>query len=146
LKDDSSTSSFVFHENPCDIDLAEISKLLDRVHMRARPVNLLSRAVAASTQVVVVTDDKGTVVGFGRLISDGVYYGTLWDIAVHPDVQRQGIGLAIVARILKKCEDLNLAMVGLFTEKHNRTFYERIGFKMINSIHAMTLDLKHFEH
>ena len=131
---------------PQDANLAEISSLLDRVHMRARPADLLARAIAASTQVVVVADDKGTTVGFGRLISDGVYYGTLWDIAVHPDVQKKGIGVAIVRMMLKKCKDLNLTMVALYTTQHNRVFYEHFGFEMIDHIHAMTLDLKQFQH
>jgi aryl-alcohol dehydrogenase-like predicted oxidoreductase len=43
-----------------------------------------------------VYSHEGMLAGFGWLVSDGALYGTLWNIAVHPQFQKLGIGTAIV--------------------------------------------------
>jgi 6,7-dimethyl-8-ribityllumazine synthase len=140
-----SVQGFRVESNPPNVDLVSVSNLLEIVGMRARSVDAMARAIKASTEVLVVYNDIDTLVGFGRLISDGTYYGTLWDIAVHPNFQKLGIGKVITARLLAKSGRLGLAMVGLFTAQHNRQFYSSTGFAMLDDIHAMTLDLKQFE-
>jgi ribosomal protein S18 acetylase RimI-like enzyme len=50
--------------------------------------------------------DKEKLCAIGRLISDGVYYASIFDVAVHPAYQRQGIG-----RLLMK--ELEQAVPGL---------------------------------
>jgi N-acetylglutamate synthase-like GNAT family acetyltransferase len=139
-----SVRGFRVESNPLNIDLVSVSALLEIVGMRARPVDAMARAIRASTEVLAVYNDRDTLVGFGRLISDGTYYGTLWDIAVHPNFQKLGIGKVITARLLAKCRSLGLGMVGLFTARHNRQFYSSVGFTMVDDIHAMTLDLNQF--
>ena len=141
-----SLTGFRVESNPPEVDLVGVSNLLEIVGMRARSIDAMAQAIKASTEVVVVHDDRKMLVGFGRLVSDGMYYGTLWDIAVHPNVQKRGVGKAIVSRLLAKCRSLELMMVGLFTALHNRQFYESSGFAMLDYIHAMTLDLKQSEH
>ena len=138
-------SGFRVETNPSKIDLVSVSDLLEVVGMRARSIDAMAQAIKASTEVLVVYNDRNLLVGFGRLISDGTYYGTLWDIAVHPNFQKLGLGTVIVARLLAKCKRLGLSMVGLFTASHNRHFYTRAGFAMLDDIHAMTLDLKQVE-
>ena len=142
---DDSVSGFRVENNPPKIDLVRVSDLLEVVGMRARSIEAMAQAIRASTEVLVVYNDRDVLVGFGRLISDGTYYGTLWDIAVHPNFQKLGVGKVIAARLLAKCRSLGLSMVGLFTASHNRQFYARTGFVMLDDIHAMTLDLKQFE-
>lgn len=137
-----SLPGFRVESNPPIVDLVGVSNLLEVVGMRARSIDAMEQAIKASTEVVVVHDDREMLVGFGRLVSDGMYYGTLWDVAVHPNFQKRGIGKAIVARLLATCRGLELTMVGLFTALHNRQFYESSGFAMLDYIHAMTLDLK----
>jgi N-acetylglutamate synthase-like GNAT family acetyltransferase len=139
-----SAQRFRVESNPPNIDLVSVSTLLEIVGMRARSIDAMERAIRASTEVLVVYNDKDTLIGFGRLISDGTYYGTLWDIAVHPNFQKLGIGKVITARLLAKCRSLGLAMVGLFTATHNCQFYSSAGFTMVDDIHAMTLDLNQF--
>src|SRR5262249_19172045 len=131
---------FRVENNPPKVDLVDVSNLLEIVGMRARSIDAMSQAIRASTEVVVVYNDRDMLVGFGRLVSDGTYYGTLWDIAVHPHFQKHGIGKMIVASLLAKCRSLHLTMVGLFTVLRNRQFYESSGFEMLDCIHAMTLD------
>jgi N-acetylglutamate synthase-like GNAT family acetyltransferase len=144
MSSDRLPSGLLFIANPASIDLEDVSRLLCSVGMRARPHDSMERAIRASTEVIVVYAAGQTLVGFGRLVSDETFYGTLWDVAVHPDFHRHGIGREIVARLLAKCLTLKLRMVGLFTALHNRQFYQHFGFSMLEDIHAMTLDLDQF--
>ncbi len=146
MADGDLVSGFRIETNPPTVDLTSVSDLLEVVGMRARSIDAMAKAIRASTEVLVVYNDRNILVGFGRLISDGTYYGTLWDIAVHPNFQNLGVGRAIVVRLLAKCRSLGLSMIGLFTASHNRQFYANAGFAMLDNIHAMTLDLKQFEH
>jgi N-acetylglutamate synthase-like GNAT family acetyltransferase len=123
--------------NPSELDLAKVVALLDSVGMQPRKLRQMRRAVSASSDVVAAYVDK-ELVGFGRMISDCVYYGTIWDVAVQPDKQRVGIGTRIMTLLLRRAKQHKLYMIGLFTASHNRTFYEKLGFKFFNDVHAMT--------
>ncbi|MCG8461116.1 MAG: GNAT family N-acetyltransferase [Holophagales bacterium] len=123
--------------NPGHVDLEAVSELLESVGMRRRAVGDLERALAASSDfVVVLRGDR--VVGFGRLISDQTYYGSVWDVAVTPELQKQGIGRQIMERLLDRARDRELYMLGLFTGTINRRFYERLGFTFHDDVFAMT--------
>ena len=123
--------------NPADVDLAAISDLLASVGMRRREKSELARAVAASSDVVVALRGE-RVVGFGRMISDETYYGSLWDVAVVPELQGRRIGTQIMERLLERARERKLYMVGLFTGTMNRSFYERLGFTFHDDVFAMT--------
>jgi ribosomal protein S18 acetylase RimI-like enzyme len=131
--------------NPTELDLAHVSTLLESVGMQPRKVRQMERAVAASSDVVAAYLDE-ELVGFGRMISDCVYYGTIWDVAVQPDIQRAGIGTKILNLLLRRAKQRKLYMVGLFTASHNRPFYERLGFEFFDDVHAMTCLPKQARH
>jgi GNAT superfamily N-acetyltransferase len=119
------------------IDLAALSRLFFTVGMRRRTASRMRTAIAASSDVYAAyRGDR--LVGFGRLLSDGAYYGSIWDMAVEPDMQHTGIGAAILDELLRCARSRRLVMLGLFTATHNREFYERYGFKFHPDIRAMT--------
>jgi len=123
--------------NPKELDMEDLSRLLDSSGMRARDRERMLIAINGSTEVIAVYLVSGELIGFGRLVSDGSYYGTIWDIAVDPNYQKCGIGAAIVTTLLKTSRRLGLYMVGLFTALHNRQFYEDLGFVILDDIHPM---------
>jgi ribosomal protein S18 acetylase RimI-like enzyme len=127
-------------QDSAEVDLHAVSLLLELVGMRARSIADLHRAVDASTDTAVALHGPD-VIGFGRLITDGVYYGSLWDIAVLPDFQRRGVGRRIVQALIEKARARGLYMIGLFTSNYNDLFYENLGFKVISDVHAMTTTL-----
>lgn len=124
-------------EAPGHKEIVAVSQLLAAVGMRRRAPEAMRRAIDASQAVAVARVDD-IIVGFGRLVGDGVYYGSLWDVAVSPAVQRRGVGSSIVDLLLRVARRQKLQIVGLFTESHNNIFYERRGFKMLGDIHPMT--------
>jgi GNAT superfamily N-acetyltransferase len=129
-----------FLVNPTKIDPQAVSDLLASRGMRARSAQEMRQALAGSSDVVAAYD--GTVlVGFGRLISDGVWYGSIWDVAVRAGHEGRGIGTRIVNELLSCARRRGLYMVGLFAAPRHRAFYERLGFVYLQEAQAMTLSL-----
>ena len=56
---------------------------------------LFARSVLAS-QIALVAEVDGQIVGFLRAISDGVFNGYISMVAVSPDYRQRGIGAALV--------------------------------------------------
>lgn len=125
--------------DPPDLDIVAVGTLLESVGMGNRDPEKMARAVTASTQVVVAYLDL-TLVGFGRSISDGEYYCTLWDVAVDSRFQNRGIGTKIINILLLGARCPGMRMIGLFTGLHNDAFYARFGFSVLHGIHPMTID------
>lgn len=119
--------------------LSRVSSLLGACGLRKRDLRRLRNAVAGSVAVAIAVEGR-QLVGFGRLLGDSVYYASLWDIAVEPDFQGQGIGSAIVRELLKIARRQRLRMVGLFTANKNRRFYQQFGFRMLRNVYPMTLE------
>ncbi len=113
--------------NPLEFDIPAISRLLDSVGMRQRDHQTMKIAIANSSDCIVVQDGD-EVVGFGRMMSDHAYYASIWDVAVAPVLQGQGIGTSILHELLKHAEIRNLRMVLLVTEESKREFYDKFGF------------------
>jgi len=137
VRDEPPTVTVVRVESPKDIDLAALSRLFESVSMRARPADRMSATIAGSTDVYAAYDGK-TLVGFGRMVSDSAFYGSIWDMAVEPSMQHHGIGAKILDELLRCAHAKGLVILGLFTASHNREFYERYGFEFHPDIHAMT--------
>ena len=85
--------------------------------------------LSKSTFIVQVLDNNKTV-GWGRCVDDG-FFCMIYDIAVHPSYQRQGIGYMIIDEIKKYVAQNNFLSVSLFYNPDNRgskEFYKKCGF------------------
>jgi len=80
----------------------------------------------------IVAKTGETAVGMGRLVGDGVTYWHIQDFIVHPQYQRQGIGNAIMERIMAHIKKNSLPntiiTIGLFCAKDKESFYGKFGF------------------
>jgi ribosomal protein S18 acetylase RimI-like enzyme len=72
--------------------------------------------------------DENKLVGFGRIISDGVIHAMIYEMIVDPDYQREGIGSTILNMLVDKCLENNIRDIQLFSAKGKKIFYERHGF------------------
>ena len=86
-----------------------------------------------SSYRVVTAWDGDRIVGAGRLLSDGVCYGWIHDMAVLPDLRKQGIGRDIVEGLLEGNER---QLIGLTSSFEAVGFYRRLGFKKHKTAHA----------
>lgn len=72
--------------------------------------------------------DRDRLIGFGRLVCDGVMHAMIFDLIVHPDYQSHGIGSEILRRLVKRCRACGIRDVQLFAARDKQSFYERHGF------------------
>ena len=83
---------------------------------------------------------NGKLVGMGRIIGDLGCHVQITDIAVHPDFQKQGLGLEIMKRIMvfvkRECPDC--CFVNLFADVD--FLYKKFGFIESTKSMGMYLD------
>jgi ribosomal protein S18 acetylase RimI-like enzyme len=85
------------------------------------------RTLQASTATVGARDASGRLVGFARAMSDG-RTAWLYDVIVHPDMRRRGLGAELLRLLLDHPAVRNARRVRL-TTLDAMTFYRREGFR-----------------
>jgi ribosomal protein S18 acetylase RimI-like enzyme len=71
---------------------------------------------------------KSKLIGFGRIISDGILHALIADVIIHPDFQNKGMGSMVIKELIKVCKDNNIKDIQLFAAKGKYAFYEKSGF------------------
>jgi GNAT superfamily N-acetyltransferase len=87
-------------------------------------------AMFASATFVVSAWHGDRLVGLARVLSDGVLFSFLCDLAVEPDVQGVGIGRQLIDAVLERCRGTELV---LRDSEISAPFYERIGFERVGN-------------
>lgn len=87
----------------------------------------LYTAIENSWYHISVYDGK-KLIGFGRIICDGVVHALILDMIILPKYQGKGIGKIILDRLVKKCLDNKIRDIQLFCAKDKKEFYEKYGF------------------
>jgi predicted N-acetyltransferase YhbS len=101
----------------------------------------IQKAFQHSHGVVFVFHD-GKLVGFGRVISDGVYQAALYDVIVLPEYQNQHIGSILVTLLLKKVAHCNVI---LYATPGKEGFYAKQGFRKMKTGMAHFLNPERME-
>ena len=73
--------------------------------------------------------DQNNLVGFGRIISDGIVHALILDVIVLPEMQGEGIGKEIMNKLILKCKKHSIRDIQLFCAKDKAGFYEKLGFE-----------------
>jgi len=72
--------------------------------------------------------DGDELVGFGRVVSDGILHAMIYEMIVLPECQGQGIGAQILHQLVQRCLEANIRDIQLFCARGKRGFYEKFGF------------------
>jgi len=126
-----------FVEGYEDIDLHALNELFVQVKFPRREPSRLRMALKNSYSVLWIRYTKpsnrfvkqGQLLGFARVISDGVFYASIWDVAVVPSWQRIGLGRGLMERLLQKLVDDGIPLITLYAERDVVGLYEKLGFK-----------------
>jgi aralkylamine N-acetyltransferase len=121
----------IFFSSERNLDLYELEELCDAVGWARRPIRKVRKALEYSFVVVSVWEIKGSyrrLIGFGRATSDHAFNATLWDVAIHPDYQRRGLGKALMEEIVRELRRLDISNISLFADAHVVEFYCQLGF------------------
>lgn len=81
-----------------------------------------TQTALSKTQNITAYDGK-TLVGVLRILTDGYFFGTITELLVHPEYQKQGIG----SRLLQLAKDNTPTMLYFGAQPGLETFYEKNG-------------------
>ena len=80
---------------------------------------------------LIVTAWNGKqLVGIARVLTDGVLFSYLCDLAVEPDVQGLGVGKRLINEILDRCKGTDLT---LRDSDISAGYYAHLGFKRVEN-------------
>lgn len=71
---------------------------------------------------------RRSLVAFGRATSDSTLTASIYDLAVAPSLQRQGIGRRLVQRIVREIARHGIADIAVMAGPENRAFFRACGF------------------
>ncbi|GIK58269.1 MAG: hypothetical protein BroJett015_39320 [Chloroflexota bacterium] len=81
------------------------------------------------------------MIGAGRALADGVDCSYICDVAVHPDYQGQGIGKAIVSRLMELSQGHRKII--LYAAPGKEPFYRKLGFRRMKTAMAIFQNQAH---
>lgn len=113
-----------FHTDLEQVDWAALEALFVTAGLGGRSGDKLRRAFVQSSAVCLAYDG-GRLVGASRALSDGEYHTLIYDVAVHPACQRQGIGRRLVESLLERLPAWRTMLVA---DEEVQPFYARLGF------------------
>ena len=73
-------------------------------------------------------DKNGSLIAFGYIVGPGIEHGYMEDIIVHRNYQGEGIGRALVQKLLKESQKRGISIVTVTFEEKNMPFYMSCGF------------------
>jgi ribosomal protein S18 acetylase RimI-like enzyme len=125
-----------FQFDATGIDWNRVPEILKEVGMAYQTGERHQQAFSKSHAVVFVWDDN-LLIGLGRAISDGILQAALYDVAVLPAYQGQGIGKTIVKELVNHCPGCNII---LYASPGKEQFYEKLKFRKMKTAMALFTD------
>ena len=114
-----------FRESCDGLDWAELEALFAAADLDHRKGAKLRRAFENSGRVCFAYDGDNRLIGVCRAITDGEYHAIVYDVAVHPDWQGNGLGKVLMQRLLFR---LPVWRVMLIADEEVQGFYRTLGF------------------
>ena len=112
-------------------DVNEFNYLYEEVGWGAYSYECSKKALDNTLYSISIYDED-KIIGFGRLIGDGICFIYIHDVMVEPKYQSKKIGTKIMNQLIKKIEEIkkeNLDMrVYLGASKGKEGFYKKFGF------------------
>jgi ribosomal protein S18 acetylase RimI-like enzyme len=118
-----------------EFDPEEMFELYDSVSWEGYTcdVDKLCRGLAKSHLVITARDESGTLLGLARTVSDDESICYVQDLLVNPKFHRQGIGRALLERLMERYAHCRFFLLSTDHEstpegKKNHAFYRQMGF------------------
>ena len=112
-------------------NVEEYNYLFDIVGWGSYPKEISKKALSNNIYSVSIYDND-SVIGYGRLIGDGIIFLYIHDVMVKPEYQGKGIGKTIMQKLLSKVEEIRKEnpdlLLYLGASKGKEDFYRKCGF------------------
>lgn len=115
-----------------EINISNVNEILNLVGWGEYTPEQWKIVIDKSTFMVEVLHQNQTI-GFARVVDD-TRMCMIYDVCVHPDYQKQGVGTLLMKEVLKYVEANDFAVVNLFYDRDNKgldNFYRKFGFESI---------------
>lgn len=112
-------------------NVEDFNLLFDLVGWGAHDKNVSKIALDNTFYSISIYDDD-KIIGYGRIIGDGICYLYIHDIMVRPEYQNKKIGTMVMNKLLDKIKEVKkdneYLRVYLGVAKGKEAFYEKFGF------------------
>ncbi|KAG6595633.1 putative acetyltransferase TAP2, partial [Cucurbita argyrosperma subsp. sororia] len=122
-----------------DVDIYDLQALCDKVGWPRRPLNKLDVALRNSYMVAALHSTRKSpvseenapkkLIGMARATSDHAFNATIWDVLVDPSYQGQGLGRALVEKLIRALLQRDIGNIALFADSQVVEFYRNLGFE-----------------
>ena len=99
----------------------------------------LNAAIKGSMLAAGAFAADGTLIGFARVLGDGVSDCYIQDVTVRSDCRKQGIGREIVKFLIAELHSRNIDWIGLIATPGKADFYRQMGFEAMSGFTPMRL-------
>lgn len=82
----------------------------------------------ANSYYSVCAYEGDILIGFGRIVSDGILHAMIYEMIIEPNYQRMGVGTKILNMLVEKCRKDNIRDIQLFCAYGKKPFYIKYGF------------------
>lgn len=121
------------------VDVYDLQALCDKVGWPRRPLSKLAAALRNSYMVATLhsvsksTGEEGNqqkkLIGMARATSDHAFNATIWDVLVDPSYQGQGLGKALIEKLVRSLLQRDIGNISLFADSQVVEFYRNLGFE-----------------
>lgn len=95
--------------------------------------------IIAGSHCFLAAVHKTEIIGMGRVISDKISDAYIQDVTVRSDFRENNIGSKIVSLLAERLHQDGLSWIGLIAEKGSCSFYQRLGFEIMQEATPMLL-------
>jgi ribosomal protein S18 acetylase RimI-like enzyme len=126
-------------------EISELNNLLATMKWDVKPIEKLEKARSLTWGWIIARDEKDQLIGFVRILSDGIYHAYILHMIVHPDYQGRGIGKAIMKELMRMLGEQRLVPT-LVAAPGKAKFYKKFGFEIeSNGCTAMCIRKPYWE-
>jgi ribosomal protein S18 acetylase RimI-like enzyme len=106
------------------VNIEELCLVIKRAGLASYSLELTEKAFKNSYLTLFLYDDH-QLIGTGRVLSDGAYQAAIYDLAILPQYQNQGLGQLIIDEIHRKLKGITII---LYAKPEAIGFYQKLGY------------------
>ena len=96
------------------------------------------RVLEGSSLHIGLVDEEDNLIGFTRVLTDGVFKALMFDVIVHDDWRGRGLGNRLMAEVKAHPWLAGVRHLELYCREDMKAFYEQHGFRAdLGDIHLM---------
>ncbi|KAK1428098.1 hypothetical protein QVD17_16926 [Tagetes erecta] len=132
----------IIFSSGAEVDVYDLQALCDKVGWPRRPLTKLAAALRNSYMVATLHSIKKSsgeeltepnnekkLIGMARATSDHAFNATIWDVLVDPSYQGQGLGKALIEKLIRALLQRDIGNISLFADSKVVEFYRNLGFE-----------------